>query len=40
MIGSVTAEAVLKAFGAIALVGGLSFALSAVALRRRLRTGG
>jgi ABC-2 type transport system permease protein len=40
VIGSVTVEAVAKAFGAIALVGGLSFGLSAIALRRRLRTGG
>ena len=39
VIGSVTFEAVAKAFGAIALVGGLSFGLSAIALRRRLRTG-
>jgi ABC-2 type transport system permease protein len=40
VIGSVTVEAVAKAFGALALVGGLSFGLSAIALRRRLRTGG
>ena len=40
VIGSVTFEAVAKAFGAIALVGAISFGLSAIALRRRLRTGG
>ena len=40
VIGSVTAEAIGKAIGALALVGALSFGLSAIALRRRLRTGG
>jgi ABC-2 type transport system permease protein len=39
VIGSLTFEAVAKAFGAIALVGAISFGLSAIALRRRLRTG-
>jgi ABC-2 type transport system permease protein len=39
VIGSLTFEAVAKAFGAIALVGALSFGLSSVALRRRLRSG-
>jgi ABC-2 type transport system permease protein len=40
VIGPVSLEAVAKAFGALALVGALSFGLSAIALRRRLRTGG
>ncbi len=39
VIGSLTAETVLKAFGALALVGAISAALSAIALRRRLRVG-
>ncbi len=39
VIGSLTAANVAEAFGAIALVGGISIALSAVALRRRLRVG-
>ncbi len=39
VIGSLSAETVLKAFGAIALVGAISTALSAIALRRRLRVG-
>jgi ABC-2 type transport system permease protein len=38
-IGGITAEAALKAFGSIALVGAISAALSAIALRRRLRVG-
>ena len=39
VIGSLTAANVAEAFGAIALVGAISTALSAVALRRRLRVG-
>jgi ABC-2 type transport system permease protein len=39
VIGSLTFETVIKAFGAIALVGAISMALSAIALRRRLRVG-
>jgi ABC-type polysaccharide/polyol phosphate export permease len=39
VIGSLTATDVAQAFGAIALVGAFSMALSAVALRRRLRVG-
>ena len=39
VIGSLSVETVLKAFGAIALVGAISTGLSAVALRRRLRVG-
>jgi ABC-2 type transport system permease protein len=39
VVGPLTAEAVLKAFGAILLVGALSTGLSALALRRRLRVG-
>jgi ABC-2 type transport system permease protein len=39
VIGSLTATDVAQAFGAIALVGAISMALSAVALRRRLRVG-
>ncbi|MDX6581304.1 MAG: type transport system permease protein [Solirubrobacterales bacterium] len=39
VIGSLSFETVAKAFGAIALVGAISFGLSAVALRRRLRAG-
>jgi ABC-2 type transport system permease protein len=40
VISTLSAEAFWKAVGAIALVGGLSIGLSALALRRRLRTGG
>jgi ABC-2 type transport system permease protein len=39
VIGSLTATDVAQAFGAIALVGAISMALSAVALRRRLQVG-
>jgi ABC-2 type transport system permease protein len=39
VIGALTAETVLKAFGAILLVGAISTGLSALALRRRLRVG-
>ena len=39
VIGPVTLETVAEAFGALALVGALSFGLSAIALRRRLRMG-
>lgn len=39
VIGGLTAAAVAEAFGAIALVGGISIGLSALALRRRLRLG-
>ena len=39
VIGGVAAEVMAETLGAIALVGGFSFALSAVALRRRLRIG-
>jgi ABC-2 type transport system permease protein len=39
VVGALTAETVLKAFGAILLVGALSTGLSAIALRRRLRVG-
>ena len=39
VIGSLSAETVAKAFGAIALVMALSTGLSAIALRRRLRVG-
>ena len=39
VIGALSVETVLKAFGALALVGGISFVLSAIALRRRLRVG-
>jgi len=39
VIGSLSAETVLKAFGAILLVGAISTGLSAIALRRRLRVG-
>ena len=40
IISTLSAEAFWKAAGSIALIGGLGVALSAHALRRRLRTGG
>jgi len=39
VIGSLSVETVVKAFGALALVGAISFGLSSLALRRRLRVG-
>ena len=39
VIGSLSAETVAEAFGAIALVMAISTGLSAIALRRRLRVG-
>jgi ABC-2 type transport system permease protein len=39
VIGSLSFETVVKAFGAIVLVGAISTGLSAIALRRRLRVG-
>jgi ABC-2 type transport system permease protein len=40
VISSLSFNAVAKAIGSIALIGGLSVGLSALALRQRLRTGG
>ncbi|MEO8092943.1 MAG: ABC transporter permease [bacterium] len=40
VISSLSGEVFLEAFGAIALIAALSLGLSALALRRRLRTGG
>jgi ABC-2 type transport system permease protein len=40
VISTLSAEAFWEALGAIVLVGGISIGLSALALRRRLRTGG
>jgi hypothetical protein len=40
VISSVSWSEVAKALGSIALVGAIGIALSALALRRRLRTGG
>jgi len=40
VISSLSGEAFLEAFGAIALIAAFSLGLSALALRRRLRTGG
>jgi hypothetical protein len=40
VIGGLTVGAVAAALGAIALIGGISMGLSALALRRRLRLGG
>ena len=39
VVGGLSATAVAEALAAIALIGGISIALSAVALRRRLRLG-
>ncbi len=40
VISSLSLEAFAKALGSIALIAGISFGLSALALRRRLRLGG
>ncbi len=40
VISSLSLDAVAKAIGSIALIGGVSVGLSALALRQRLRTGG
>ncbi len=40
VISSLSLDAVAKAIGSVALIGGISVGLSALALRQRLRTGG